>query len=390
MKRYQENIRRIACSAGLFLGLGVVGCGSTSTTPAPSFAFVANTNSNAITAFQVDPISGTLSPVTQGTFATGTAPEFMAVDSGSKFLFVTNAKSNDISVFAIDAMNGMLTPVPGSPFSAGTLPKGIAVAPSANLVFVANNGSNDISVFNFDPVTGALSPVARSPFPGGTFPIGVITDVSGRFLYVTNTSLRRLSTTNAVSAFSIDQTTGALAPLPGSPFAAGTTPIGLVADPNDPFIYVADHAANVSSAADTISVFSVDSTDGSLRPVWSPAIRRPTCGPSCHSQPMHPLRVTIHPKAKFAYVTDVGSNSVSAFSLRHGTLAAATAPVATGLRPFGEAFDPTGSFLYVVNKGDNNVSGYFVDPTTGMLSPLRNSPFAAGSGPVGIVVVQRR
>jgi 6-phosphogluconolactonase (cycloisomerase 2 family) len=100
--------------------------------------------------------------------------------------------------------------------------------------------------------------------------------------------------------------------------------------------------------------------------------------------------VAIHPRAKFAYVTDVGSNSVSAFSLQNGTLAAVTAHVATGLRPFGEAFDPTGNFLYVVNKGDNNVSGYFVDPTTGMLSPLSNSPFAAGGGPVGIVVVQRR
>jgi 6-phosphogluconolactonase len=399
MKKYQENVietlfRRFAV---IFLGLGFAGCGGTTMmmTPPPvtmntSFAFVANTNANTVSAFQVDPKSGALFQLAGGTFPTGMAPEFMAVDVASKFLFVSNSNSNDISAFRIDATNGTLTAVSGSPFPAGTQPKGLALVSSANLLFVANNGSNDISVFRFDSVTGVLTPASGSPFKGVLTPIGVTTDALGKFLYVTNTNLGGLTSTNTISAFSIDGATGALTAVPGSPFATGTTPIGLAPDPNGIFVYVGDHMANVASAADAISAFNVNPMNGALTRVGAPPIQQSSCGISCHDNPVHPLRLVIHPTARFAYVAGVGENSVLAFRLNNGSLSAAANPVATGQHPFGMAFDPTGSFLYVANKVDNNISGYSVDSMTGMLTPLNNSPFPAGSGPVGIVVVHKQ
>ena len=102
------------------------------------------------------------------------------------------------------------------------------------------------------------------------------------------------------------------------------------------------------------------------------------------------MRLVVHPSARFAYVTDVGADSVAAFSLDNGSLSAIAAPVATGQHPFGEALDPAGRFLYIVNKVDNNISGYSVNSMTGTLTPLNNSPFPAGSGPVGIVIVRRQ
>lgn len=381
----------------IFLGVVLAGCGGGRMMMQPppvtmntSFAFVANTNSNTVSAFQVDSQSGTLFPISGGSFPTGLAPEFMAVDSGSKFLFVANSNSNDVSAFAIDATKGNLTEAPGSPFPAGTQPKGLALVSSANLLFVANNGSNDISVFKFDALTGALTPAAGSPFKGVPTPIGVTTDALGKFLYVTSTDLNTLSNTNAISAFSIDGTTGALTPVAGSPFASGTTPIGLVADPNGIFVYVGDHMANVTSTADAISAFHVSATDGSLARVGGAPRQQTSCGIACHNNPLHALRLAIHPAARFAYVTGVGENSVLAFSLSNGSLTAAASPVATGQHPFGMAFDPTGSFLYVANKVDNNISGYSVNSMTGMLTPLNNSPFPAGSGPVGIVIVRKQ
>jgi DNA-binding beta-propeller fold protein YncE len=398
MERYQEKIieklfRNIKV---MFLGVALAGCGGGKMmmTPPPvtmntSFAFVANTNSNTVSAFQVDSQTGTLFPISGGTFPTGIAPEFMAVDSGSKFLFVANSNSNDVSVFAIDPTKGNLTAAPGSPFPAGTQPKGLAVVSSANLLFVANNGSDDISVFKFDGFTGALTPAAGSPLKGVPTPIGVATDALGKFLYVTNTNLGTLASTNSISAFSIDTTTGALTPAAGSPFATGTTPIGLAADPNEMFVYVGDHMANVSSTAAAISAFNVSATDGSLTRVGGAPSQQASCGISCHNNPLHPLRLAIHPAARFAYVTGVGENSVFAFSLSNGFLTAAASPVATGQHPFGMAFDPTGIFLYVANKVDNNISGYSVNSMTGMLTPLSHSPFPVGSGPVGIVIVRK-
>ena len=36
---------------------------------------------------------------------------------------------------------------------------------------------------------------------------------------------------------------------------------------------------------------------------------------------------------------------------------------------------------YVANFNSNNVSGYAIDPTTGALTAISGSPFAAGSSP---------
>jgi len=83
-------------AAAVCLGFALAGCGSsmisTNATPAPvmqdaSLAFVANTSSNTISAFQVDPSSGKLFPVVGNPFPTDSGPEFLAVSAASKFLF---------------------------------------------------------------------------------------------------------------------------------------------------------------------------------------------------------------------------------------------------------------------------------------------------------------
>jgi 6-phosphogluconolactonase len=400
MTKYQAflNKNKFSRLAGLTVGLAMAGCsgGTMMMTPPPvtanaNFMFVANTNSDTISAFQIDPKSGMPTQVAGSPFAAGMAPEFMATDAAGKFLFVANSNSNDVSAFTIDGSKGTLVAINGSPFPTGSQPKGLAVVSSANLVFVANNVSSDISVFKFDPVTGALTAAAGSPFKGVPSPIGVATDALGKFLYVTNTDLNTLTNTNAISAFSIDTSTGALTPVAGSPFASGTTPIGLAADPNGLFVYVGDHMANVTSAANAISAFNVDASNGSLTRVGGPPSQQSSCAISCHNNPLHPLRVAIHPAARFAYVTGVGENSVFPFSLHNGSLSPISNPAATGQHPFGMAFDPTGSFLFVANKVDNTISGFSVDSTMGTLTPLMNSPFpSGGSGPVGIVTVRHQ
>jgi len=86
----------------------------------------------------------------------------------------------------------------------------------------------------------------------------------------------------------------------------------------------------------------------------------------------------------------VGANNVSAFSINNGVLSPIATPAPTGQHPFGLAIDPSGSFLYVVNKVDNSISAFSIDSMTGMLRSLPGSPFAAGRGPVGIVVVAKQ
>ncbi len=90
-----------------------------------------------------------------------------------------------------------------------------------SFAYVANSGSNDVSAYIIDPTSGALTPVPESPFPAGAGPYAVTVDPTGRFAYVAN------SASHNVSAYTIDATSGALTPVPESPFPAGFGPISV-------------------------------------------------------------------------------------------------------------------------------------------------------------------
>jgi len=99
----------------------------------------------------------------------------------------------------------------------------IAVTPNGKFLYVAD--ATNIYGFVVNAADGSLSPVAGSPFPDGhTMARNASTlqvDNSNQFLYFAVTDL------NAVVAFKIDPNSGAIAPVPGSPFAIGATPASM-------------------------------------------------------------------------------------------------------------------------------------------------------------------
>ncbi|MGC9237930.1 MAG: beta-propeller fold lactonase family protein, partial [Thiomonas sp.] len=56
--------------------------------------------------------------------------------------------------------------------------------------------------------------------------------------------------------------------------------------------------------------------------------------------------------------------------------------------PYSVTVTPAGTFAYVANAGSNNVSAYSINATTGALTPVAGSPFAAGNLPLSVVVAQ--
>ncbi|HAN56231.1 MAG TPA: hypothetical protein DCQ77_08615, partial [Betaproteobacteria bacterium] len=79
-----------------------------------------------------------------------------------------------ISAYRINAATGALTEIPGSPFTAGIEPASITVNPAGTLAYVANQGNfghkGSISVYRIHAATGALTPIPGSPFTFGTKP----------------------------------------------------------------------------------------------------------------------------------------------------------------------------------------------------------------------------
>ena len=360
----------ISANTGQLLGNGYISTGGTGAdsialAPAGPFAFVANQGSNTVSAFSVDPVAGRLTPVSGSPFAAGTSPQSVAVASG-QFLFTANSGSNDISAFTIDPMAGVLTPVTGSPFSAGTAPQSVAVAPAGAFLYTANATSNDISGFSIDPMAGALTPVPGSPFTAGANPRSVVISPSAQFLFVVNHD------SNTVSGFGIG-VAGGLTAVPGSPFATGGTgAVAVTTDAAGKFLYVANRDSN------DVSAFTIDGVTGALTAIAG----------SPFAAGALPRSVSVEPANAFLYVGSEGSNvTVLALDPATGALSSASAARARGqavsIAILGGAnpVTPAPQFAYTANSGSNDVTGYSVAPSSGVLTPVPGSPFAAGTQP---------
>ena len=85
----------------------------------------------------------------------------------------------------------------------------------------------------------------------------------------------------------------------------------------------------------------------------------------------------------------INSDNVSAYSI-YPTTGALTAligsPFAAGDGSFSVTVDPSGKFAYVANHLSDNVSAYSINSTTGALTAISGSPFAAGGGPHSVTV----
>jgi 6-phosphogluconolactonase len=203
----------------------------------------------------------------------GTRPVAVAVSFSGKFLYVANQVDGTVSVFSI-ASSGALTTIL-APYPVGMTPSALTLSPDGSFLYVANSGSGNVSAFTVcdkqsatcavtpgSSPDGSLSPIAGSPFPAALGPISVTTDSAGRFLYVVDNG------SNQVSQYKISAGTGVL--VADSPATistgdhpvwvssrAGTTTVSATGGTTD-YLYVANIGAN------TISIFSFDSTIGGL------------------------------------------------------------------------------------------------------------------------------
>src|SRR6516165_99530 len=107
-----------------------------------------------------------------------------------------------------------------------------------SFVYVINNASFDLDAYAVDSTTGDLTLVSGSPYPTGDQPVAVTVDPTGRFVYVVD--YNNLPALGFISAWSIDGATGALTPVPGSPFQTGFLPRAITIDATGHFAYVAN------------------------------------------------------------------------------------------------------------------------------------------------------
>ena len=246
-------------------------------TPDARFLYVATSVSPGVRGYAIGP-GGSLTEVPGSPFKSeGINTTGVAVTPSGDRLFVTNrgtalnngADPGSVAVYDIDPASGALTSVGGSPFGVTGLedPDGIAVAPDEGHVFVTGDAAGltfdpRVAVFEIDPGTGFISQVGGSPFASGSKQaVPIVVSPDGARIFVGNVNL---ISGNTISVLDVNQETGALSPVQGSPFAtAGTAPVGLAMAPDGSRLLSGERAAGFARG---VSIYDI-SAGGGVTPI---------------------------------------------------------------------------------------------------------------------------
>jgi 6-phosphogluconolactonase (cycloisomerase 2 family) len=223
------------------------------------FLFTSVNNSNAppsIWTFSIDQSTGALTNTSTLSPMSATWLIAQAVDPSNKYLYCADYSNNlSISVFSI-AADGSLAEISGSPFAVYTLPIGLqynlGVIPYGSFVYATTtNGNSAPGVFSFsvDPATNALTLVPGSPFIVGSSE-SIELGTTGNLLFVTSPGAN-------VSVFAVNSLLGTIGSTPVS-----STPIAnyygeTLVDPSGQFLVLND-------GYNTASNFKIDNATGAL------------------------------------------------------------------------------------------------------------------------------
>lgn len=354
---------------------GTTDAGDITVRPHSDFVYINNNRlgGNTVSAFSVD-ANGLLTPIAGSPFATGGSgggSGFFAANRLTtcivgNLLFVANEQSNNISVFSINPVTGALTLVPGSPFATGgNAGSGISlgVTPDNRFLFSSNSGSRNITVFSI-AANGTLASISGSPFSVGPDPDGIKVSPDGKFLSVAFVNV------DTVGMFSIAPT-GALTPVPGSPFpAAGNGGVAGI-DINCASNLLFGGEANFGGT--NVDVFNIGS-NGALTPVPGSPFNNIGIGSNSNV-------VVLSPSDQHLFVSNQASNTITVFNVAaNGSLSLVPgSPFANpgGGEPQMMATNRAGTLLYVNN--DNGTVSVFRIGVDGTLTRVPGSPFVSGS-----------
>ncbi|HZQ21990.1 MAG TPA: hypothetical protein VFA89_04255 [Terriglobales bacterium] len=306
-------------------------CGGAATTPVTlvvnpkgmpgdiEYAYVANYNSGTLPGFWLSHNTCTWNPIVGSPFPASAKTYQTALDPNGAFAFAINQSPPSLSVYSLARqLTGGLTQVPASPLPIseppGYLPTGV-VAYNAGLyvfVYVSNGSTNHqengfITGYQVNNYTGEVSTIEGSPFylTGNSQPTTMAVNGplgSLTWVYTGNGS--------SISAFSMNQATGELTEVSGSPFPAPGR-FGPSAGILDMTVVRLGYGyLFTANAEDSISDFQVEK-NGELFPLSESPYPSPD-----RSKPGNPASVTASPlSSNFLYGMNAGSDDVSVWQL---------------------------------------------------------------------------
>jgi 6-phosphogluconolactonase (cycloisomerase 2 family) len=288
-----------------------------------------------------------------------------------------------LSGYNIDPNTGSLTTLSGNPFALGlSVPTSVATDSTMTTpgLYITNSGVSmgSISAFTVGSSGAQLTSIAGSPFPAQVGPTAGLFFNGGDGPTFNYYYLETDSSSNTVSVYLVNSTTGALSPMPNGPFATGAGPDSVAgiqifvsnAQANFDHVYVAN------SGDGTISIYSMDTQTGVLAPLQSGPV---TVGSGLSA---------VAASQAGNYLLASSSQGIWAFSTDSGgaLVTVLNSPFVAGVGPGPLA--TLFNYVYVVNTVDQTISAFTQDSASGQLTPV-GAPVQTGHTPSSIVVIAR-
>jgi len=293
----------------------------------------------------------------------------IVIDSSHKSLYSSDFNTGMVYAYSIDPASGNLTPVGGSPYPNPFFGNGgtVAIDPAGKFVFYVADPNGDIATFLRNGSNGTLTLSSAPVVQDSNQPFELIVDPTGKFLFAADHSD---PSGGEISVFSIDGTTGGLSQVAGSPFTfqANSEPWGMALSGTGQFLYAA--LSNSSSVA----ALTVNTSTGAVAPIPnSPFATR-----------FIPEQLVLHSSGKYLYTGNVGFGSISAFSVNGttGDLSPISGSPYQSVGPLTLAIDPSGKYLFFsVQFPASQITVWHIDPNSGALSPGTSLPSPNGIYP---------
>jgi len=312
-------------------------------------------------------MSGMVSTGGLGTGA-GLGSEASVILSGDgRWLLAVNAGSNDISVFRVGA-NGLT--LMDRAASGGIRP--ISLALYKNLVYVLNAGDpGNITGFVLDqngklaPLAGSTQPLSNNGSGAAPGPAQIAFNKDGSMLVVTEKA------SNMIDTFVVGK--DGLASTPVTHPSSGATPFGFAFTQQGTLIV--SEAFGGAPLASAVSSYNVSNGGLAVISASVPTGQTAACW------------IAVSKNGKFAYSTNAGSGSVSAYQVgTDGSLsliAGAAGQTGAGSSPIDASVSNDGQYLYVLNGAAHNISAFAIqaDGTLQSIGTFTGLP----AGSVGIM-----
>ncbi|HKW18023.1 MAG TPA: beta-propeller fold lactonase family protein [Terriglobales bacterium] len=312
--------------------------------------------------------------VEKGGSADNVNPMTMAIDPSGSFIYQTAQGYNGgtqggLFVYAIDRSSGSPGPAIAS-YATGQSFTADVVDNQGKFLYVL--GTSSVYAYSIQPGKGTLIPIAGSPFaaaapssPGYSQPATLMAvDQTNHFLYA--------STSKGIFGYAIDQSSGQLTPIAGSPFGGTevTDAWTIVITPTNSYLYELQ-----TQNSTKIFGYSIDQTSGALTPLAASPFNSGGCGSTTVSGTIGipgPDNMTIASAGKFMY------DNCGVYSIDEST--GAISQISAQGPGDWPVISPTGDFLWAVTSNQQacfsctvGVETYSVDPNTGTFTPMPNS-----------------